>query len=91
MRECKVNWVYIFGIEQRNKMNEFVFYKIFALLLAILLGVLTLEELAAKNYITHAEFNWPTASYALSLLLILFLPFDVCFREFRFELLFATY
>ena len=53
MRECKVNWVYIFGIEQRNKMNEFVFYKIFALLMAILLAVLTLEELAAKNYITH--------------------------------------
>jgi hypothetical protein len=23
--------------------------------------------------------------------LILFLPFDVCFREFRFELLYATY
>ena len=82
--------VYIFGIEQRNRMNEFSFYKIYLSLQGFLLVMITCEELAAKGYITE-HFNWPTATFTMTLILVLFTPFDIFGREFRFELLNATW
>lgn len=32
MRDHSINWVYIFDIQQKNKMSEFNFYKIYLII-----------------------------------------------------------
>jgi hypothetical protein len=90
LRRSKVNYIYIFEVDPRNKMNEFHFYKISSALLALLSLALLCELLSAKGYLLSApasSAHWPTL-FLLSLLAFLLLnPLHFWFRTFRFELL----
>jgi hypothetical protein len=73
-------------------MNEYHFYKIFLLLLAIVLTAFMLEICSIKGYTGKPTklSNWPTMIMILMLLIILLFPFDVLNRPFRYEFILVT-
>ncbi|CDW78031.1 xenotropic and polytropic retrovirus receptor 1 [Stylonychia lemnae] len=80
-RRYQVNYVFIFGVSPRNKMNEYQFYKMFMLLLNIWTTCLVLELI----------FYDTNFSYYLvySLFLLLINPMDLHYRPFRYELIYS--
>ena len=99
-RDHHINYVYIFDIQQRNKMNEFNFYKIYLTVQSALGIAINLELLSIKGYIEQLTWgapvkdgpaNWPTMLFCAGLVCSLLLPFDCLNREFRFELLYAAW
>ena len=89
-RDYKINYVYIFDIEQQNRMNQYSFYQMYLWWQGLLLVAFTLEILGEKGYITD-HFNWPTASYVSLMLFIMACPLDIFNRAFRYEMMVATY
>ncbi len=93
-REYKVNYLYIFGIVARHKMNQYQFYKICLLLITLLLVAILCEVLSIKGYLTVSGDNsetWPTFILILLIMSLLLNPFGVMFKAFRYELLYSMY
>lgn len=73
-------------------MNEYHFYKMFLLLLAVVLMAFMLEICSIKGYIGKPTklSNWPTMIMIVFLIILLLFPFDCCNRSFRYEFILVT-
>ncbi len=88
-RKYKINYVYIFAIAPPNRLNQYQFYKMFALLMTLWCLASFIEILEVKGYL---EMHISTSlTLVLIMLALLLNPLNVMYKTFRIELLYSFY
>jgi len=93
-RRFRVNYVFIFGIDPKYKLNQFQFFKIFLFMFFLWTTAALFGLLEVRRY-TDIFRNGETAGWALiltaSYALLLLMPFKKFYSSFRLELLFTAF
>ena len=93
-RKYSINYIFIFGIDPKHKMNEYQLLKIFAFLFFIWIWMAVCEILTIRGYLPIFN-KGETSGFALAMtiLMIGFLinPFPILYSAFRKELLYALF
>ncbi len=91
-RRYSVNYIYIFGIDPANRLNQYEFYKIFLFLATLWMACSLLELIAIKGFIPSLE-HGKSSYFALVLLSVFMIltiqPFNCLYKKFRMEFLYS--
>jgi hypothetical protein len=89
-RKYRINYIFIFEVDPKYKMNQYEFYKVFLIFFTVFLACLLGELLSIRGYIAASNNDEKTYfAYGLVIFCIVALinPFRIMYKEFRMALL----